>query len=139
MGRAAVVRFSREGARVVAADVDLAAVRESVALAETAGGKAFAVRMDVSKEAEVRVGIQAGVKAYGKIDVLYNNAGIFPAADHSVTDTDEAVWDKVFAVNVKGVYLVCKHGIPELLASGGGSVINVARMPTRRRKARSWR
>ncbi|OGR47303.1 MAG: short-chain dehydrogenase [Elusimicrobia bacterium GWC2_65_9] len=126
MGRAAVVRFSREGARVVAADVDLAAVRESVALAETAGGKAFAVRMDVSKEAEVRVGIQAGVKAYGKIDVLYNNAGIFPAADHSVTDTDEAVWDKVFAVNVKGVYLVCKHGIPELLASGGGSVINVA-------------
>lgn len=126
MGRAAVVRFAREGAKVVAADVDLAAVKESVALAETAGGRALAARMDVSKEDEVRAGIQAGVKAYGKIDVLYNNAGIFPAADHSVTDTDEAVWDKVFAVNVKGIYLVCKHGIPELLAAGGGSIINVA-------------
>ncbi|OGR96869.1 MAG: short-chain dehydrogenase [Elusimicrobia bacterium RBG_16_66_12] len=126
MGRAAVVRFAREGAKVVAADVDLAAVKESVALAETAGGQALAARMDVSKEDEVRAAVQAGVKAYGKIDVLYNNAGIFPAADHSVTDTDEAVWDKVFAVNVKGIYLVCKHGIPELLAAGGGSVINVA-------------
>lgn len=126
MGRAAVVRFAREGAKVVAADVDMAAVKESVALAETAGGKALAVRMDVSKEAEVKDGIKAGVKAFGKIDVLYNNAGIFPAADHSVVDTEEAVWDKVFAVNVKGIYLVCKHGIPELLAAGGGSVINVA-------------
>jgi NAD(P)-dependent dehydrogenase (short-subunit alcohol dehydrogenase family) len=106
--------------------MDLAAVKESVALAENAGGEALAVRMDVSKEAEVLTGIKAGVKAFGKIDVLYNNAGIFPAADHSVADTEEAVWDRVFAVNVKGIYLVCKHGIPELLAAGGGSVINVA-------------
>jgi NAD(P)-dependent dehydrogenase (short-subunit alcohol dehydrogenase family) len=126
MGRAAVVRFSREGARVVACDVDLEAVRQSVAMAESAGGKALAVRADVSKETEVREAVQAGIKAYGKLDVLYNNAGIFPAADHSVVDTDEAVWDKVLAVNVKGVYLVCKHGIPEILAAGGGSVINVA-------------
>jgi NAD(P)-dependent dehydrogenase (short-subunit alcohol dehydrogenase family) len=126
MGRAAVVRFSREGARVVACDVDLEAVRQSVAMAESAGGKAVAVRADVSKETEVREAVQAGIKAYGKLDVLYNNAGIFPANDHSVVDTDEAVWDKVLAVNVKGVYLVCKHGIPELLAAGGGSVINVA-------------
>jgi NAD(P)-dependent dehydrogenase (short-subunit alcohol dehydrogenase family) len=126
MGRAAVARFSREGARVVACDVDLDSVRESVAMAEAAGGRALAVRADVSKETEVREAIQAGVKAYGRLDILYNNAGIFPATDHSVIDTDEAVWDKVLAVNVKGVYLVCKHGIPELLAAGGGSVINVA-------------
>jgi NAD(P)-dependent dehydrogenase (short-subunit alcohol dehydrogenase family) len=120
------VRFAREGARVVACDVDLESVRQSVAMAESAGGKALAVRADVSKETEVREAIQAGLKAYGKIDTLYNNAGIFPAAAHSVIDTDESVWDKVLAVNVKGVYLVCKHGIPELLAAGGGSVINVA-------------
>lgn len=126
MGRAAVVRFAREGARIVACDVDLESVRQSVAMAESAGGKALAVRADVSKETDVREAIQAGLKAYGKIDTLYNNAGIFPAADHSVIDTDESVWDKVLAVNVKGVYLVCKHGIPELLAAGGGSVINVA-------------
>lgn len=126
MGRAATVRFAREGARVIACDLDLDAVRESVAMAEAAGGRALAARADVSKEAEVREAVRAGIKAYGKLDVLYNNAGIFPSADHSVVDTDEAVWDKVLAVNVKGVYLVCKHGIPELLAAGGGSVINVA-------------
>ncbi len=126
MGRAAAVRFAREGARVVACDLDLEAARESVTMAEAAGGRALAVRADVSKEAEVREAVKAGVKAYGRLDVLYNNAGIFPSADHSVVDTDETVWDKVLAVNVKGVYLVCKHGIPELLAAGGGSVINVA-------------
>jgi NAD(P)-dependent dehydrogenase (short-subunit alcohol dehydrogenase family) len=126
MGRTAVVRFAREGARVVACDVDLESARESVAMAESAGGRALAVKADVSKEAEVREAVKAGIKAYGKLDVLYNNAGIFPSTDHSVVDTDEAVWDKVLAVNVKGVYLVCKHGIPELLAAGGGSVINVA-------------
>lgn len=126
MGRAATVRFAREGARVIACDLDLDAVRESVAMAEAAGGRALAVRADVSQEAEVREAVRAGIKAYGKLDVLYNNAGIFPSADHSVVDTDETVWDKVLAVNVKGVYLVCKHGIPELLAAGGGSVINVA-------------
>ncbi len=126
MGRAATVRFAREGARVIACDLDLDATRESVAMAEAAGGRALAVRADVSKEAEVREAVRAGIKAYGKLDVLYNNAGIFPSADHSVVDTDETVWDKVLAVNVKGVYLVCKHGIPELLTAGGGSVINVA-------------
>jgi NAD(P)-dependent dehydrogenase (short-subunit alcohol dehydrogenase family) len=126
MGRAATVRFAREGARVVACDVDLDAARETVAMAEAAGGRALAVRADVSKESDVREAVKAGVKAHGRLDVLYNNAGIMPAGDHSVVDTDEAVWDKVLGVNVKGVYLVCKHGIPELLAAGGGSVINVA-------------
>jgi len=126
MGRAASVTFAREGAKIVACDLDLDAVRETVAMVEAAGGRGLAARADVSKEADVREVVKAGVKAYGKLDVLYNNAGIFPSADHSVVDTDEAVWDKVLAVNVKGVYLVCKHGIPELLAAGGGSVINVA-------------
>ncbi len=126
MGRAACVKFAQEGAQVVACDMNLDAVRETVAMAEAAGGRALAAKADVSKEADVREVVKAGVKAYGKIDVLYNNAGIFPSADHSVVDTEEAVWDQVLAVNVKGVYLVCKHGIPELLAAGGGSVINVA-------------
>src|ERR1035437_8910405 len=126
MGRLATVRFAQEGAKIVACDVDLDAVKESVAMAEAAGGRALAVRADVSKESDGKDAVKAGVKAYGKLDVLYNNAGIFPSADHSVVDTEEAVWDKVLAVNVKGVYLVCKHGIPELLSAGGGAVINVA-------------
>lgn len=126
MGRAAAVKFAQEGAKIVACDLDLDGVRETAAMVEAAGGRALALRTDVSKEADVKELVKAGVKAYGKLDVLYNNAGIFPSADHSVVDTEEAVWDKVLAVNVKGVYLVCKHGIPELLAAGGGSVINVA-------------
>src|SRR3569832_1459118 len=126
MGRLAAVRFGQEGAKVIACDVNLDAVKETALLAEAAGGRALSVKMDVSKETDVKEAVKAGVKAFGKLDVLYNNAGIFPNADHSVTDTEEKVWDQVLAVNVKGVYLVCKHGIPELLAAGGGSVSNVA-------------
>ena len=126
MGAEATIRFAREGAKVVACDVNLASVQRVVQIVQTAGGEAVAVSMNVAKEADVKAGIAAAVKTYGKIDVIYNNAGIFPNDDHSVVDTEEKVWDTVLAVNVKGVYLVCKHGIPELLASGGGSVINVA-------------
>lgn len=126
MGATATVRFAQEGAAVIACDMNLEAARRVVQTAQTAGGKAVAVAMNVAKEDEVKAGVAAAVKAFGKIDVLYNNAGIFPNDDHSVTDTEEKVWDTVLAVNVKGVYLVCKHGIPELLANGGGSIINVA-------------
>ena len=126
MGRAAAVRFAAEGARIVACDLVADGLQETVALTEKAGGKIVAVVGDVSKEADVKTAVATGVKKFGKLDVLYNNAGIFPSADHSVVDTEEKVWDQVLAVNVKGVYLVCKHGIPELLKAGGGSVINVA-------------
>jgi len=126
MGAEATIRFAREGACVVACDLNLEATQRVVQTVQAAGGKAIAVAMNVAKEAEVKAGVAAAIKAYGKLDVLYNNAGIFPYDDRSVTDTEEKVWDAVLAVNVKGVYLVCKHGIPELLANGGGSIINVA-------------
>ena len=126
MGAEATVRFSREGAKVVACDLNIEAAKRVVHTAEAAGGEAIAVEMNVAKEAEVKAGVRAAIKAFGKLDVLYNNAGIFPNDDRSVIDTEEKVWDAVLSVNVKGVYLVCKHGIPELLVNGGGSVINVA-------------
>jgi NAD(P)-dependent dehydrogenase (short-subunit alcohol dehydrogenase family) len=126
MGAEATVTFAREGAKVIACDMNLEAVQRVVQTAEAAGGKAVAVAMNVAKEADVKAGIAQGVKAFGKLDVIYNNAGIFPNDDNSVVNTEEKVWDTVLAVNVKGVYLVCKHGIPELLANGGGSIINVA-------------
>ncbi|UPT74027.1 MAG: glucose 1-dehydrogenase [Elusimicrobiota bacterium] len=126
MGAEATVRFAKEGAKVVACDLNLEAAKKSVDAAEAAGGKAIAVAMNVAKEAEVKAGIEAAVKAFGKLDVLYNNAGVFPSDDHSVVDTEEKVWDFVYAVNVKGIAFVCKYGIPELLAAGGGSIINVA-------------
>jgi NAD(P)-dependent dehydrogenase (short-subunit alcohol dehydrogenase family) len=126
MGRAAALRFAGEGARVAACDLRAEAVRETVEFIAKAGGKALAVAADVSREADVARVVAETLEKFGALHVLYNNAGIFPGDDHSVIDTDEKVWDKVLAVNVKGVYLVCKHGIPELLKAGGGSVINIA-------------
>lgn len=126
MGRAAALAFAREGAAVAALDLKADTVKETAALAAKAGGKALALGCDVSKEADVQRAVAETVKAFGKVNVLYNNAGVFPEKDHSVTDTEEKVWDFVYAVNVKGIAWVCKYGIPELLAAGGGSVINVA-------------
>lgn len=126
MGRLAAQVFAREGAKVVAADLKSGAVEETVELIQREKGRAVAAVCDVSKEADVRKLIAQASQAFGKLDVLYNNAGIFPSDDHSVVDTEEKVWDLVYAVNVKGIAWVCKHGIPELLKAGGGSVINVA-------------
>jgi len=126
MGRWASVAFAREGARIVASDVVEPAGQETVAQVRTAGGEAIFARTDVSREADVAAAVRAGEAAFGRLDVLYNNAGIFPAEDGAVTDIDEAVWDRVMNVNLKGIYLVCKHGIPALLRAGGGSIVNVA-------------
>jgi NAD(P)-dependent dehydrogenase (short-subunit alcohol dehydrogenase family) len=129
MGRVASAMFSREGARVAVADVNAEASEAAAAEARDAacgGGDAFAVRCDVTREQEVRDAIAATVERYGRLDVLYNNAGIMMAEDHSVVDTEEWVWDRTLAVNLKGIYLCCKYGIPELIRAGGGSVINIA-------------
>jgi NAD(P)-dependent dehydrogenase (short-subunit alcohol dehydrogenase family) len=122
MGREATILFSEEGASVCAADVNLAAAEESAA----ASRDAFALQVDVADEASVKAMMDATAERYGGIDVLYNNAGISPADDASVLDTDVEAWDRVQAVNTRGVFLCCKHGIPHLQRRGGGSVINVA-------------
>ena len=131
MGRVAAAMFCREGARVAVADVTDA--REAAAAearkagdAGGAGGDAFAVQCDVTREQEVADAIASTVDRFGRLDVLYNNAGIMMAEDHSVVDTDEWVWDRTLAVNLKGMYLCCKYGIPALMRAGGGSVINIA-------------
>jgi NAD(P)-dependent dehydrogenase (short-subunit alcohol dehydrogenase family) len=123
MGRDAAILFTEEGAKVCAADVDVDAAAETVALA---GDEAFAQRVDVADEDSVAEMLRATAERFGGIDVLYNNAGISPNDDASVLDTSVEAWDRVQAVNTKGVFLCCKHGIPYLLERGGGSVINVA-------------
>jgi NAD(P)-dependent dehydrogenase (short-subunit alcohol dehydrogenase family) len=126
MGRVAAEMFAREGARVVVAEYGEAAGRETVARIEAAGGQATFVRVDVSKESDAQQMVAHAVETYGRLDCLYNNAGVMPEADHSVIDTDVDVWDQVMAVNVRGVYLGCKFAIPAMRASGGGSIINIA-------------
>lgn len=116
MGLEAAKVFAREGAKVVRTDIKAG---------PDVPGTTF-VQADVSREADCKALIQAVVERHGGLDVLYNNAGIFPNDDHSVVDTEEKVWDRVFAVNVKGTAFPCKYGIPELVKRGGGSVINVA-------------
>jgi NAD(P)-dependent dehydrogenase (short-subunit alcohol dehydrogenase family) len=116
MGLEAAKVFAREGAKVVRTDI-----KEGPEVP----GTTF-VKADVSREADCKALVEAAVRQYGGLDVLYNNAGIFPNDDHSVIDTEEKVWDRVFAVNVKGTAFPCKYGIPELLKRGGGSVINIA-------------
>jgi NAD(P)-dependent dehydrogenase (short-subunit alcohol dehydrogenase family) len=122
MGREAAILFSEEGASVCAADVDVEAAQATAADARDA----FAQKVDVADEASVKEMMEQTAARYGGIDVLYNNAGISPGDDASVLDTSVEAWERVQAVNTKGVFLCCKHGIPHLLARGGGSVINVA-------------
>jgi NAD(P)-dependent dehydrogenase (short-subunit alcohol dehydrogenase family) len=126
MGRVAAAMFAAEGARVVVAEYGEDAGRETVDQIAASGGQATFVRTDVSDEASARGMVEHAVATYGRVDVLYNNAGVMPEADHSVTDTDVATWDQVMAVNVRGVYLGCKYAIPAMEAAGGGSIINIA-------------
>jgi NAD(P)-dependent dehydrogenase (short-subunit alcohol dehydrogenase family) len=125
-GRAGALLFAEEGARVVVADLDGPAAAETVRLIEAAGGEALAVEGDVGVEAEVARMIAAGAGRFGALHVLYNNAGVlWKDRDRSVLETAEADWDRVQAINLKGPFFVAKHGIPHLIAAGGGSVINV--------------
>ena len=104
MGRTAARMFAAEGARVVCVDVTEEMAESAAAEVTAAGGQATAVAADVSKEDEAKRMVDHAVATFGRVDALYNNAGIMPAADHSVIDTDVETWDKVMAVNVRGVY-----------------------------------
>jgi NAD(P)-dependent dehydrogenase (short-subunit alcohol dehydrogenase family) len=126
MGRVAAQLFAGQGASVVVAEASEAAGRETVRLVEEAGGQASFVPTDVSEEASARAMVGHALAAYGRVDVLYNNAGIMPEADRSVVDTEVATWDRVMAVNVRGVFLGCKSAIPVMVEQGSGSIINIA-------------
>jgi len=126
IGREAALLFAKEGASVVAVDMNDAAGKETVAAIERDGGTATFAHADVSRAADTEAMVAAATKTYGRLNVLFNNAGIFPANDGSVLETDEKTWDLVLSVNLKGVFLGCKYGIPAMLESGGGSIVNTA-------------
>ena len=122
IGRQAALLFSREGARVVAVDVNEQAAKDTVASIKDA----LAVRADVSKARDCEQMVAAAEKAFGKLNVLFNNAGIMHAKDDDAVSTGEDVWNLTLEINAKGVFLGCKYGIPALRRAGGGSVINTA-------------
>ncbi len=125
-GREAALLFAREGARVIVGDVSAKAGLETVRRIERRGGKALFVEGDVGVERDVKRMIETGVKKFGALHILYNNAGVlWKDRDRSVTETAEPNWDRVMAINLKGPFFVTKHGIPYLIKSGGGSIINI--------------
>jgi NAD(P)-dependent dehydrogenase (short-subunit alcohol dehydrogenase family) len=123
MGRVASELFASEGANVVLTDVN---DESGEATASEIGDRVRYVHADVSQESDAETMVAETIGAFGRLDVLYNNAGIMPLGDGSVTDNDAEIWDEVLAVNVKGVAFGCKFGIPAMIANGGGSIINVA-------------
>jgi NAD(P)-dependent dehydrogenase (short-subunit alcohol dehydrogenase family) len=126
MGRAAAEMFAHEGARIIATDISEEPLQETVSTVHDAGGTILGIPGNVAVAADVEMAVREGVRAFGALHVLYNNAGIMPNDDTSVEETSEETYTRVMDVNMKGVFLCCKYGIPELLKSGGGSIINIA-------------
>jgi len=126
IGLATSLAFAREGARIVAVDVDASKGAAAAEQVRFAGGEAHAVAADVSKGADCARMVAEAERSFGALHVLFNNAGIMHPADDDAVATDEAVWDLTMNVNLKGVFLGCKHGIPALRRAGGGAVINTA-------------
>ena len=126
IGLETAVLFAKEGAAVVCADVNDAAGQQTVEMITNAGGQASFAHADVSKAADCQSMIEHAERTFGKLNILFNNAGISHAQDDDALTTSEDVWDLTFAINTKGVFLGCKYGIPALRRAGGGSIINTA-------------
>ncbi|GAB2779175.1 3-oxoacyl-ACP reductase [Rhabdobacter roseus] len=126
IGRETALLFAQEGAQVVVTDVNDEAGQETVSLITAAGGTARYFRADVSKAADCEAMVAFAEEQYGKLNVLFNNAGIMHSDDDNAMTTEEAVWDLTMNINAKGVFLGCKYGIPALRRAGGGSIINTA-------------
>jgi NAD(P)-dependent dehydrogenase (short-subunit alcohol dehydrogenase family) len=126
IGREAALRFAQEGARIVVADVNDSDGEATVEQLHHEGGRATYVHADVSQSADAARMVDVAEKKFGRLDILFNNAGISHIDDDDAIHTEESVWDLTMAVNVRGVFLGCKFGIPALRRAGGGSIINTA-------------
>lgn len=126
MGREAARVFAGEGARIAALDLDPDALEATSAMVHVEAGEVATFVADVANEEQVRDAIDGAVRAFGALHILYNNAGVlWRDRDLGVLETDEAVWDRVMAINLKGMVWVCKYGIPRLIEAGGGAVVNI--------------
>ena len=123
-GKAAAVLYSREGAKVFAADLRLDAARETKGIIESEGGECSACQVDVSDAGQVKMMVEQCLETYGRIDILHNNVGIIDPV--GLGEMTEENWDRVMAVNVKGMFLVCKFCIPHMETQGGGAIVNIS-------------
>ena len=126
IGRASSLLFAAEGAKVVCVDLNEPATVETAEMVSAAGGQAVSVKADVSSDADAKAMVDAAVETFGGLHVMFNNAGIMHSDDGDSQSTSEAIWDLTMNINAKGVFLGCKHGIPAIQESGGGSIINTA-------------
>lgn len=126
IGRAAAVLFAAEGARVAIADIDEDGGAETAALANAEGGEAVFLTADVTQGKAVAAAVGAAAERFGGLDVLYNNAGGATPADGPVTEASEGEFRRAIDLDLFGTFLVCKHGLPRLIAAGGGAVVNTA-------------
>src|SRR5215218_1217873 len=125
IGRAAALAFAREGAGVVVADVSEQGHRETARLIEQAGGRALAVRCDVSRAEDVEAALDKAVGAFGRLDYAFNNAGMEQPVT-AAADLTEEQWDRIVGVDLRGVFLCMRHEIPLMLRHGGGAIVNTS-------------
>jgi len=130
IGRSTAYLFAKEGARIaVANNINVAGGEETVASIKASGGEAIFVKTDISVASEVENLVKVTKDKYGKIDILLNSAGIFGSTKETpIEDTDESLWERVYAVNVKGIFLTTKYVVPEMKKASGGVIINIASM-----------
>ncbi|MDE0300421.1 MAG: glucose 1-dehydrogenase [Candidatus Poribacteria bacterium] len=126
IGKETALLFAKEGARVVAVDINDEAGNQLVELIRSQGGKAIYAHADISQSEDCRGMIHVAEKTFGGLDILFNNAGIMHSEDTDAVKTSEEVWESTLSINLKGVFLGCKFGIPALRRAGGGSIINTA-------------
>jgi len=126
IGRETALLFAKEGAAVLVVDINEQGGHETVSLIQTSGGRAAFARADVSRAADCAAMVAAAEQHFGALHILFNNAGIMHSRDDDAIQTEEDIWDLTMAINLKGVFLGCKYGIPALRRAGGGSIINTA-------------
>ena len=125
IGRASAILFSQEGAKISVADIDEKGGQQTVDLIKQKGGSAIFIQTDVSKANDIERMIRATVDHYGKLDILFNNAGIgMPFIP--IEEVKESIWDRIMEINVKGIFLGCKYAVPIMKRQGGGVIINTA-------------
>ncbi len=126
IGRESAILFAREGAKIVVVDVTEKTGKQTVKLVRAAGGEAVFAAADVSRADDCERMVRMAEKKFGRLDILFNNAGIMHHSDDNAVTTEESIWDLTMNINARGVFLGCKYGIPALRRAGGGSIINTA-------------